>query len=153
MHIHSSPDPYGAYYRPAVSEDFIRGIEKALNGEYSAISCYERLARLAPNMEHKNLITEIRKDEIGHFRKFSELYVSLTGKQPAPHIIETCPEEYRAVVLSAFKDEHVTVDSYLRLSDEAPNRETRDLLRRIAADEQQHAVWFLSILTLHERSF
>ncbi|NMO94490.1 ferritin-like domain-containing protein [Paenibacillus lemnae] len=134
-----------------INPDFIRGLEKAINGEYSAIICYEKLAAMAPVQEQRDLILEIRKDEIRHYRYFTDLYVRLTGRQSMPQMSEPCPEDYRTGVLAAFRDEQETVDAYLTLSDQAPDQATRDMLRRIAADEQQHAVWFLSILTLPQR--
>ncbi|WP_420094238.1 ferritin-like domain-containing protein [Paenibacillus faecalis] len=136
------------YTQPSVSPEFIRGLEQAINGEYSAILCYEQLGRMSPSAEQRNIIHEIRQDEIRHYRLFSQLYVSLTGRQHTPQITESCPNEYRAGLYFAFQDEQKTVDFYLGLSDIAPDINTRDLFRRAAADEQQHAVWFLSFLTL-----
>ncbi|TKI89263.1 ferritin-like domain-containing protein, partial [Bacillus wiedmannii] len=43
----------------------------------------------------------------------------------------------------AIQDEQKTVDFYLEISDEASDAHLKELLRRIAADEQNHAVWFL----------
>lgn len=41
----------------------IRSIEKAINGEYSAIHFYARLATLAPDINERTQILEIRQDE------------------------------------------------------------------------------------------
>lgn len=143
--MYSSYHPHGQH---GASPEFIRNVEMAVNGEYSAIQCYQKIASMAPNQEQRNLILEIRNDEIRHYHYFTQLYTALTGRQPSPKIMEECPSEYRRGLRLAFEDEQKTVDFYLKMSDTAPDMATRDMLRRIAADEQQHAVWFLSLLTL-----
>ncbi|MEK5645710.1 hypothetical protein BK138_32360 [Paenibacillus rhizosphaerae] len=42
----------------------IADLEKAINGEYAAVACYERLEGAAPSEEERTQIMEIRKDEI-----------------------------------------------------------------------------------------
>ena len=60
-------------------DTLIRSLEKAINGEYSAIQCYEKLAKMAPNQKERKQILEIREDEMKHFQVFSQLYINLTG--------------------------------------------------------------------------
>jgi rubrerythrin len=135
-------------YRPLVSRALVEDIRKAINGEYSAIQCYEKLAKSAPNQDIREQIDEIRQDEITHFKAFTHIYYSLTGQQPQPEIIEDCPDEFRASAIAAFKDEQKTVDFYLGIAEEAQNPYIRQIFTRAAADEQNHAVWFLSFITL-----
>jgi rubrerythrin len=125
------------------SEKLIRDIEKAINGEYSAIQCYAKLANLAPTAEERKQILEIRQDEMKHFQQFGQIYVSLTGRQPQPKIIEECPNTYLAGLEFALKDEQETVDFYLDIAEETNNQYIKEVFRRAAADEQNHAVWFL----------
>src|SRR5690348_11049718 len=110
------------YYTPhyfRVDSVLVTDIAKAINGEYSAIACYEQLAKLAPTAEERNRILEIREDELKHYRLFTHLYTALTGTQPTPQLVEQCPTEYRAGLEFAFKDEQKTVDFYLEISDKA----------------------------------
>jgi rubrerythrin len=83
------------------NDKHIRSIEKAINGEYSAIHFYARLATLAPDINERTQILEIRQDE------------------------------------------QRTVDFYLEIADETTNQQVKETFRRAAADEQNHAVWFL----------
>ncbi|GAA0133481.1 ferritin-like domain-containing protein [Paenibacillus sp. YSY-4.3] len=136
---------YTNYYR--TDTGLIADIERAINGEYSAIACYEQLAGMAPNEEERNRILEIRKDEIRHFQTFSQIYTSLTGRRPVPHITEKCPSEYSAGLHFAFKDEQETVDFYLDVADKATDPNIKERFKRAAADEQNHAVWFLYLIT------
>jgi rubrerythrin len=121
----------------------ISNIEKAINGEYSAIHCYTKLAELAPSEGVRKQILEIRQDEVKHFQQFVQIYGNLTGRQPEPKVSEKCPNTYLNGVEFALKDEQQTVDFYLEISDEATNQFVKEAFQRAAADEQNHAVWFL----------
>ncbi|WP_420836069.1 ferritin-like domain-containing protein [Paenibacillus fonticola] len=136
---------YTNYYR--TDTGLVSDIERAINGEYSAITCYEQLAGLAPNDQVRNKILEIRNDEIRHFQTFSQIYTSLTGRQPTPHVTEKCPSEYTAGLHFAFNDEQETVDFYLDVADKATDPYIKDRFKRASADEQNHAVWFLYFIT------
>ncbi|CAM3735971.1 ferritin-like domain-containing protein [Mesobacillus zeae] len=129
------------------NEQLVRNIRKAINGEYSAIQCYERLALMAPNAKEKKQIQEIRQDESKHFHQFMRIYTSLTGKQHSPKIVEGCPNQYRTGLEFAFQDEQETVDFYLGISEGSNDPIIKETFRRAAADEQNHAVWFLYFLT------
>lgn len=118
-------------------------VERAINGEYSAIDCYAKLANLASNKEERNRILEIRQDEIKHYQHLVEIYRRLTGQPPQPKIIEECPGNYVNGLEFALVDEQKTVDFYLEISDAANDPFIREVFRRAAADEQNHAVWFL----------
>lgn len=123
--------------------EVLNDILKAINDEYTTISCYELLANLAPDVETKNRILEIRKDEIRHYETFWQLYYSLTGKQASPQITKQCPTDFKSGVLAAFIDEQETVDFYHDLARSTDNLIIKDTFTRASADEQNHAVWFL----------
>src|SRR4051812_47597938 len=80
-------------------------IQKAINGEYSAIACYEKIAQMAPTQSVRDKILEIRHNEVGHYEAFRRIYTNLTGKQPTAQITEQCPPTYREGLDSAFRDE------------------------------------------------
>ncbi|QGQ44444.1 ferritin-like domain-containing protein [Metabacillus sediminilitoris] len=134
---------YHYYDLTRQTNKLISHIEKAINGEYSAINCYSKIAELAPNEEVKKQILEIRQDETKHFQQFVQIYGNLTGRQPQPKIVEECPNSYKSCLEFALKDEQKTVDFYLDIADESTNPRIKEAFRRAAADEQNHAVWFL----------
>jgi rubrerythrin len=138
---------YNHHFHPNSDVSLVNDIAKAINGQYSAIACYERLAQLAPNEDVRKQIIEIRQDEIRHFQAFSQIFTSLSGKQPMPQIIQDCPSDYRAGLHFAFKDEQETVDFYLNISEKANDPLIKEHFRRASADEQNHAVWFLYFMT------
>jgi rubrerythrin len=120
------------------NEKLIRDLQRAINGEYSAVQCYEKLAILAKSAQEKKQIQEIRQ--------VSQFYRQLTGKQASPKLSEECPENYRRGLEFAFKDEQETVDFYLEIAEESQDPTIKSAFRRAAADEQHHAVWFLYYL-------
>ncbi|WP_026590066.1 ferritin-like domain-containing protein [Bacillus sp. UNC437CL72CviS29] len=139
--MYSYSNNYNFIYRQ--NEKLIVDIEKAINGEYSAINCYAKLANLTSQNTERNQILEIRQDEIKHFQQFVQIYISLTGRQPQPKIIEECPNFYEEGLEFALQDEQRTVDFYLKIADDTTNQFIKEAFRRAADDEQNHAVWFL----------
>ncbi|MGM0844988.1 MAG: ferritin family protein [Bacillota bacterium] len=140
------------WFRTAPDTHLLNDFQKAINAEYSAVACYEQLARLAPTQDERDKILEIQKDEKRHLEEFSRIYTILTGRQPSYQIIEECPDTYRAGIEFAFKDEQEAVDSYLDIADKAQDLTIKDRFRRAASDEQNHAVWFLYFLQKQRRA-
>lgn len=140
--------PYYEYkemYRQ--TDKLLNDLMKAINGEYSAVQCYQKIAGMAPSEKERKQILEIRTDEIRHLQQFTQIYVNLSGRQPQPQIQEACPNNYRKGLEFAFLDEQETVDFYLDVSDEVSDVHIKNIFKRAAADEQNHAVWFLYYLT------
>jgi rubrerythrin len=142
--------PYTNYYDALYRQNnkLIREVEKAMSGEYNAINCYSQLANLAHNEKEKSRILEIRQDEIKHYQQFEQIYTKLTRRKPQqPKLSEECPDVYLAGLEFALEDEQNTVDFYLEVADGASDPTIKEAFRRAAADEQNHAVWFLYFLT------
>lgn len=141
--------PYTNYYDALNRQPntLIRDLEKAINGEYSAINCYDKLAKLASSEKERKQILEIRKDEVKHYQQFVQLFNRLTGRQPQPKITEECPDTYIEGLEFALQDEQHTVDFYMEIADGAADSFVKEAFRRAAADEQNHAVWFLYFFT------
>jgi rubrerythrin len=137
---------YHTNFRNTFDVSLINDIQKAINGEYGAIECYDKLSKMAKTQVEKDQILEIRQDEIRHFEEFSRIYRDLTGRQPVAEIVEKCPDQYKEGVEFAFRDEQETVDFYLDIADKSQNPVIKETFRRAAADEQNHAVWFLYFL-------
>jgi rubrerythrin len=137
--------PYTNYYDAIFRQNnkLIREVEKAINGEYNAINCYTKLANLAPNEKEKTQILQIRQDEIEHHKQFEQIYTKLTGRRPQPKLSEECPDVYLQGLEFALQDEQITVDFYLEVADGVSDPFIKKAFQRAAADEQNHAIWFL----------
>ncbi|CQR45963.1 Rubrerythrin [Paraliobacillus sp. PM-2] len=123
-----------------------KNIQKAIDGEYNAIICYETLANLSPLQDDRKRILDIRKDEKRHLNSFSTIYKDLTGKQPTYELKGDCQNTFKEGIIAAFEDEQETVDFYLDIADQTEDTAIKQTFQRAAADEQNHAVWFLSFL-------
>ncbi|KIL47120.1 ferritin family protein [Jeotgalibacillus campisalis] len=146
MYSNQSSSQHNQYLYSDHDRQMMNDIQKAINAEYSAIACYEKLAQVAPAQDVRDKILEIQQDEKRHLNEFSSIYMSITGTQPMYKFIEKCPDQYRAGLEFAFEDEQKAVDSYLEIADKAQNTYIKNRFRRAAADEQNHAVWFLYLL-------
>ena len=136
--------PYYDHYRQ--NQKLVNDLTESINGEYSATQCYSKLAGMAPNAEQRDQINEILNDEKKHLRQFSQIYTTLTGKQPRPQMVEECSETYLEGLEASFKDEQKTTDFYHEIADEAADPVIKEIFRRAAYDEQNHAAWFLYFL-------
>lgn len=136
--------PYYDHYRQ--NQKLVNDLIKAINGEYSATQCYEKLAGMAPDAEQRDQIKEILSDEKKHLRQFTQIYSTLTGKQPSPQMNEECSETYIKGLEASFKDEQKTTDFYHEVANETADPVIKKVFRRAAYDEQNHAVWFLYLL-------
>jgi len=125
-------------------------ILKAINGEYAAIHCYGEIIQMAPSQKVREVVTEIRQDEIRHFETFSQMYQQLTGTQPQIQKQPSCPNSYVDAIKAAFIDEQETVDFYYGIASGTSDSTIQSAFKRAAADEQNHAVWFLYFLMGHQ---
>ncbi len=122
---------------------------KALQGEYNAIVEYEHLAGQAPNESIRNRILEIRNDEKRHYQMFAYLLKHWFGQDFHPQPVKTTTS-YKEGVLNAIIDEQETVDFYHDLAEQINDPHAKMMIMRAAADEQNHAVWFLLFYTLKQ---
>jgi rubrerythrin len=142
-----TPSGSAPFFPSPVDPSLVSDIEKAIDGQYTAIACYAQLIREAPAEPARIIIEEIRNDEIRHYHTFIRIYTSLTGRAPTPKITEKCPADYRQGLVAAFLDEQRTTDFYRDIADKARRSDIAEAFRRAAEDEQHHAVWFLYLLT------
>ncbi|RFU62897.1 ferritin-like domain-containing protein [Peribacillus glennii] len=137
---------YRYYYRQQ-DHDLITNIAKAIDGEFNAIQCYNKLLKMVPTTKEKNVISEIIKDENDHLGKFTQIYFKLTGRQPDVAKSNDCPKRLKDIFEFSFEDEQESVDFYLDIANATDDENIREVFTRAAADEQNHAIWFLYFLT------
>ncbi|MBO8157590.1 MAG: DUF2202 domain-containing protein [Bacillaceae bacterium] len=154
MSLYNSYRPYMQSHlvRTENSQTLINLLQKAINGQYSAIICYKKLIEMAPTEEEKYQIREIRNDEKRHLKEFSDIFENMTGQKPEMKVIEECPDTYYEGLKAAFKDEQVTADFYLDIAEKARDNDVKETFLRASADEQNHAVWFLYYLMTNKKS-
>ncbi|WP_143522858.1 ferritin-like domain-containing protein, partial [Pseudomonas sp. 2822-15] len=57
---------------------FVTDLQNAIDSEYNAIQCYEKMAKQASNKKEMEQILEIREDEMKHYEQFSQIFTAIT---------------------------------------------------------------------------
>ncbi|WP_017727077.1 cupin domain-containing protein [Halalkalibacterium ligniniphilum] len=91
-----------------VVEAILTGIKR----EASAIDLYRRLARVAPNQKHKNDILHALENKKVYLNQFTNLYFSLTGRQPVYQIDKFRFRSYRGGLQKAYEIEIEGYEDY-----------------------------------------
>lgn len=138
---------YYYHFSRQQNHNLISSIARAINGEFYAIQCYNKLLKMVPTEKEKEVITEIIKDENAHLDKFTQIYFNLTGRQPDITKNNDCPKRLKDILEFSFEDEQETADLYLDIADDSDDPTIKKVFTRASADEQNHAVWFLYFLT------
>lgn len=114
----------------------------AINAEHNAIRVYERLMQMAPNDDFRRIIGNIRDDEIGHFRAFSQQYAQLTGGRKPELTAAPLPATFEEGVEESIRDELEDSKFYQDTTPFADDLNIERTLLNASADEARHATWF-----------
>ncbi|WP_280770926.1 ferritin-like domain-containing protein [Salipaludibacillus daqingensis] len=125
---------------------FLNELKETINQKYSAKHRYQQLIHDSNNHQTE-VIATIMEDENKHYEQLSDMYQHLTGRKPDPVIFNDWFKNSEEDFSDLFKAEQKNVKLYLNLSTKAPTPLFRRQFERAAAEEQNHAVWFLYLLT------
>ena len=85
----SYPYPYYPMYNSELMQrnsqgyqQVIESVKTSMEREATSIDLYTRLASLAPNENHRNSMLQAQQSKENNFQQFSNLYVTLSGRQP-----------------------------------------------------------------------
>lgn len=82
-------------FRNHQDQQLLEAIFAGIKREATTIDLYSRLANIAPNQKHKNVIQHALEDKSVHLNQFTYLYTLLTGRQPMYHIDRVSFRNYR----------------------------------------------------------
>lgn len=119
-------------------------IKEAIGGETEDRLFYEYLIGAAPSEEDKNIIKEIRDNEIKHFDMFRELYKELTG-QMIPCITEgefVKPSSFCEGLKTAIMGEQKAVEKYRKILFALSRRDQINKMIEIITDELRHGILY-----------
>jgi len=128
---------------------FLETLQSIINKKYSAMYLYGKLINDARTKEETSIIRTIIDDELKHYEQFADMYRALTGREPNLNISREWLENNDQALYVAFTTEQQNVSLYLDMSERAPTPLFRKQFERASADEQNHAVSFLSVLTMN----
>jgi rubrerythrin len=116
-------------------------IKQAVEGETQDRMFYQYLLDNAPSLLDKELIGEIRDNEINHAKMFRQLYFELTGKtvKPKENITFEKPKTYCDGLRGALMGETNAVKKYRKIMAAMKNRKHINMMVEIITDELRHA--------------
>ncbi|RSL30393.1 cupin domain-containing protein [Salibacterium salarium] len=151
MYYVPNMNPYPYYvnapmYAPIVlarnNQHVVESILAGIKGEAEAIDFYRRLADAAPNEEHKNDILRALEDEKVHLQQFTDLYISLTGRQPVYDIDTMTFNTYNEGLQKAYEAELKDYEEYRQSYAYTQHTPFRDVFLKAGTDEIEHAERF-----------
>jgi rubrerythrin len=119
----------------------INDISKAIIGEAHAYNFYQKLAELAPNVQDRQVILSIQRDEARHYHWFTMILSRLGGQQPQIPAGEL-PENYKEGLRTAIRDELEAAAFYQDIASRATSPFIQMHFMHASHDEQRHASWF-----------
>ncbi|OIJ11470.1 cupin [Anaerobacillus alkalilacustris] len=150
----SYPYPYYATINTPNSSDFILrshqgedqqvfdAILSGIKREASAIDLYSRLANVAPNYNHKNDILYALEGKKAQFMQFSNLYMTLTGRQPSYQIDKIPFHSYQEGLEKAYDAEIEGYEEYQKSSLLTQNPFVRNVFLWAFTSEKENAARF-----------
>lgn len=119
-------------------------IQEAVAGEREDRAFYSFLMDNAPDEEEKNIISEIRDNEIGHYNLFHQIYFEVTGES-VPNRKEaefTPPVTYCQGLKRALLGEQNAVQKYRQIMYAMQTREHINMMLEIITDELRHGILY-----------
>lgn len=142
--IPNTPPELEEYSYPQNVPGALLLIQEALTGETEDRMFYQYLIENAPSAEDKEIIEEIRDDEIRHFGLFRQIYYELTGQTltPPQNVIFEKPSSYCDGVQRALIGEQNAVRKYRRILYALQDRVQINILTGIITDEIRHGILY-----------
>lgn len=133
----------------------IAGVKDSIGNEAEDEMEYNKLAKLAPNDEQRNIINGIKENEMTHNKIFRKIFTELTGVILPTTNATTMPEEkatmsYTEMLTKAMLGEIKAVERYRELLAYAPNKCIYDMIMYVMTDEINHAIKYSYLLMLNK---
>lgn len=125
---------------PVSNQYLLDMIKESLKDEATDAEYYGNLLNKTPSTEDKEIIRQIRMDELKHYKLFNDIYRKLTGEYlniPADNkkISNNLAEEFEKNIFSELEG----AEFYRKLLFAFLDLEIRDILFEIITDEQAHS--------------
>lgn len=131
-------------------EEALALVKNAVQGEREDELFYNYLISVAPTQEEKDIITDIRNDEVKHNKMFREIYTFFTGEElpKASRSDFKEPNSYIEGIKKALFGELAVMERYRIIRAGLPSEYYRDMVFEILTDEMKHADKYNYILNL-----
>ncbi|AST94779.1 ferritin-like domain-containing protein [Shouchella clausii] len=134
---------------PTVSKEQRAELQQFLQLAYQSVLEYEQLRSQAPTQHLASLIDATIEEEKSHYQTLLHAYKQLSGKDPT--ITEpTLPRnDYIPALKAAFEKEQAAAYTFEQAARFTTNPALKEVYASLARDEQRHALWLLSFLTIY----
>lgn len=126
---------------PTSNQYLLDMIKEAIKDEANDADYYGNLLQEAPSTEDREILRQIRMDELKHYKLFNDIYRKITSEQlndiqaDSKNISNNLVEEFEKGIF----DELEAVEFYRKLLFAFLDLEIRDILFEIITDEQAHS--------------
>jgi len=116
---------------------------------------YNKMAKLAPNDEQREIINAIKENEMIHNKIFRKIFMELTGVVLPTTNVTNMPDEknsmnYADMLKNAMFGEFKAVERYREMLAYAPNKAIYDMIMYVMTDEINHAIKYNYLIMLNK---
>lgn len=139
--------PMGMGMNLTSDSHLIEDVSRAINLEVHAYNFYQRLIKLTPNEQFRQIILRIQHDEMKHYHWFTMILRMMGGQQPQITFGEI-PRDFKEGVQKAIQNELEASAYYQDIASRATTHHVQMHFMHASHDEQRHATWLQNILMM-----
>lgn len=129
-------------------------LDFAIQNEQNAVEFYNELAKVARTNDMRSTFTQFAQEEMGHKARLIKIKEEgifnlptskVTDLKIADYVVRTEPKaemNYEQTLVLAMKREKAAFKLYMKLSENAPNKELKNLFLGLAQEEARHKLRF-----------
>jgi rubrerythrin len=145
MYPYTYPE-FNLAYRSSLKEA-VDLIKQIIQNEYNDIKIYESIYKSLQDIEQKELMNSIIKDETDHLNVMKNLYEEITGNSILPKELGvSVPDKTGDALKKSVLGETRTVNAYNKLYASIQEMRYRNVLQKIINDELKHQGLFNYLL-------
>jgi mannose-6-phosphate isomerase-like protein (cupin superfamily)/rubrerythrin len=141
---------YNSDFRSNDHHQVLEALLAGMKGEAAAIDLYSQLADFAPNQRHKYEILQALADEKFHMKQFTDLYITLSGRQPEYEIDQVTFNTYGEGLQRAYEAEVEGYEEYRNSYLVTQHSPFKDIFLRACNNSAAHANLFASLASYED---
>ncbi|WP_054705349.1 ferritin-like domain-containing protein [Bacillus sp. JCM 19041] len=146
--------PKPPHQRPAtapisVSKEQLEELQSFMQLSYQTVADYELLIQQMPTQHVASILTDTIEEEKHHYQMMLQLYTALSNKEPTITEAIVYRNGYIPALKKAFEQEQKAAASFENAARSSTVPQLGNLYASIARDQQRHALWLLSYLTIY----
>ena len=133
----------------------INEVKNSVGNEKDDEIMYSAMAKMAPNDEQRDIINDIKGNEMIHNKIFRKIFTELTGVVLPENTMDTATtatmnKSYPDMLKEAFSGELKAIERYRELLAYAPNMEIYSMIMYVMTDEIRHALKYNYLMMMNK---